>query len=212
MQVWLSNRSRPLFRTDFPAIKNWDTLRITLDRSLCLGTCPDYTVEISGDGTMRYTGRQFVAVFGRHQSHISHDAVISLFREFETVDFFSTLDGYYAGGTDGPTYAVTISFDGHSKKVRDYRGAAGNMPWGITNLEHAIDAAANTQLWVKGTGDVFAALQAEGWDLHAASNENSEMIEAAEKRGDTKLVNKLTRAETNAAVIDQSQFLTPKAQ
>src|SRR5947208_1474873 len=39
-------------------------LRITLERSTCFGTCPDYKLTVTGDGTVVFEGREFVKVKG----------------------------------------------------------------------------------------------------------------------------------------------------
>ena len=185
-------------------------MKIGLVRTFCLGECPDYSVEIDGDGAVRYLGREHVFVPGRHQTHISPVAVQALFRKFQQAAFFSTFDYYFGGGTDNSTYTVTISFGGHSKAVRDYVGRAAHMPPKITDLEHAIDDAANTKLWVKGEGDVFAALAAEHWDFHASDDEHSQALENAGHRGDAILVKKLVAAGMNGAIVDPALYMTPK--
>lgn len=194
VQYWIWTRGRPLFGEEFPTIAHRDTLKITLDRTFCLGRCPDYTIEIRGDGSEQFTGRDYVAVFGKHRSHISALAVGNLIQRFEEIEFFSTLDSY-GGQLDASITTISISFDDHYKSVR-YIGNASNMPQGIIELERDIDAAANARLWVKGQGDVFAALQAENWNFHATSDENAKMTEAAQERGDTELVRRLAHTET----------------
>jgi hypothetical protein len=210
--LWWISLSRPPFGPRFPAIVRWDTLKITLDRTFCYGTCPDYTVEIHGDGTVFYTGDMYVAVPGRHKTHIPVSSVRTLFEKFEAARFFATFDQYLGGGTDGPTYTVTIAFDDQRKVLEDYGGRSrwGHMPPEITELEHAIDAAANVQIWVKGEGDVVTALTAEHWDFDANSDENSKMLKAAKLRGDTALVNKLTENGQDHITPEDRMFMTPK--
>jgi hypothetical protein len=210
VERWRYSLSRPVFAAGFPAIQNWKTLKIKLVRTFCLGECPDYSVEIDGDGTVHYLGREHVFVPGRHQTHISPVAVQALFRKFQQAAFFSTFDHYYGGGSDVPGYIVTISFDGHSKAVRDYVGRAAHMPSEITDLETAIDDAANTKLWVKGDGDVFAALVAEHWDFHVSDDEHSHVLENTGHRRDAVLVKKLVAAGMNGAIVDRALYMTPK--
>lgn len=194
---WWLSLSRPPFGKDFPAITRWDTLKITLKRTFCLGTCPDYTVEVHGDGTVIYTGDMYVAVPGRHKSHVPAASVHALFKKFEAARFFATFDQYLGGPTDIPTYTVTIAFDGHRKVVEDYGGQSrwGHMPPEIGELENAIDDVTNMRLWVDGQGDVAAALEAEHWDFHAASPENDKIIEAARMHDDKALLRKFAGPE-----------------
>jgi hypothetical protein len=133
----------------FPDVKDMKTLRITLTRSMCFGPCPDYTVEVRGDGTVQFTGRRFVRVIGNQSGRISRDAVAELLAQFRRVDFFSLKDSYTARITDHPSYTVSIEFDGRKKSVRDYLGRSVGMPEGVTVLEEAIDRLAATDKWIR---------------------------------------------------------------
>lgn len=194
----LPNGGRPHVKTPTPAIANWRTLNISLERTICYGPCPYYTVEITGDGTVRYTGLDHVAVTGRHRAQISQDDVRALYQAFVKADFFWTFDEYTTPVTDSATYTVTIVYDGHSKKLVDYVGRDIGMPKQITALEDAIDAVAQTEKWVDGNNDTFASLIAEHWDFHAKDDEHLALIETAAKRGDTAFVKKLLAAGLSA--------------
>jgi hypothetical protein len=194
----LPNGGRPRTKTPMPVIANWKTLKISLERTICYGSCPYYKVEIAGDGTVYYTGLDHVAVTGRHRAQVSPDAVGALYQAFLKADFFWTLDTYAASVTDVPTYTVTISYDGHSKKLVDYYGREIGMPKQITALEDGIDAMAQTEKWVKGSGDTFASLIAEHWDFRATDDEHLKLIETAVRRNDTDFVKKLLAAGLSA--------------
>lgn len=124
---------------DFPEIKNWNSLRITLDRTGCFGRCPSYSVHIRGDGTVTYNGGSFVALTGSHRGWIPKETVLEIVNAFQQADYFSLRDRYVAGITDNPTYTTSISFDGRTKEVVDYVGASAGMPDSVTTLEDAID-------------------------------------------------------------------------
>lgn len=194
----LPNGGRPRTKVQTPAIANWETLKISLERTMCYGSCPYYKVEVTGDGIVSYTGLDHVAVTGRHLARISPDAVRSLHQAFVKADFFWTLDTYAAPITDGATYTVTASYDDHSKKLTDYFGREIGMPKQITALEDAIDATAQTEKWVKGNDQTFASLVAEHWDFHATDDEHLALIETASKRGDTAFVKQLLAAGLSA--------------
>lgn len=146
----LPNVGRPQTKVGFPVIRDWNSLKIALQRTVCFGKCPAYTVEISGDGTVRYHGLDFVAITGQHEAHIPADNVRALWDAFVKADFFWTFDEYRAGVTDLPTYRVSISFDDKSKTVVDYDGREIGMPNQVSELENAIDVTANTKKWVEG--------------------------------------------------------------
>lgn len=66
----------------------YEDVTITLERTVCFGACPDYTVTIHGDGTVVYEGRNFVAVEGVQTAHISEEKVQKLVDEFYLIGFF----------------------------------------------------------------------------------------------------------------------------
>ena len=194
----LPNSGRPAKKTPFPAIVDWNTLKIRLERGMCFGTCPAYSVEIRGDGTVTYQGKKFVAISGKHTAYISKQALHQLYDAFVKAEFFSTFDGYAANVTDLPAYRVTLSFDNHSKAVGDYAGQAIGMPEEIGALENAIDTAAGTNRWVLGDEESFASLVAEHWDFHATDDEHLGLIASVAGRGNVDLVRKLLAAGVSA--------------
>src|ERR1700761_4785206 len=156
----LPNGGRPQAKVPFPEIKDWQSLKITLERGPCFGSCPDYRLEIGGDGGLRYEGRHFVAIPGVHTGRIDPGKVRALYDQFRQADFFWLLDNYRASITDFPAFTIAISFDGQSKAVTDYAGTAIGMPAQVRALEATVDAAADTARWVNGNENTLAALKA----------------------------------------------------
>ena len=185
---------RPAQKTPFPDIKDMSSLHIVLQRSVCLGTCPDYSVDIAGDGTVVYTGRRFVAIGGRHVTHIAPQAVAKLVDAFREAEFFWLLDSYTAGIPDLPTHCLSIAFDGHSKSVTDLAGVAVGMPEAVQALEAMVDDAAGTKAWIDVDAHSFERLQAEGWDFHAKSDANRGLLSAAASSGSASFVRQLLAA------------------
>jgi hypothetical protein len=137
----------------FPEIQDWNSLRMTLERTACFGSCPAYTVEISGDGSVVFSPVPVASdwlypVMIQH-SHISHEAVLEMLEAFRKADYFSLEDEYRYAVTDSPTYVTSVSFDGHTKSVLDYVGEEAGMPYSVTELEMAIDRLAGTELWIE---------------------------------------------------------------
>jgi hypothetical protein len=137
-------------RVAFPVLKDQNTLRMTLTRTSCFGSCPDYSVEVRGDGRIIYEGNRCVAVNGHHDGWIPASRVEELFEEFRRADFFSLRSGYFELSTDLPTYVITLKYDRVSKTVTDYGGRRAGMPEAVTHLENAIDEIAQTDAWVRG--------------------------------------------------------------
>lgn len=124
---------------NFPDIHNWNSLRMSLERTRCFGTCPSYSIEVHGDGTVLYDGVAFVAVSGEHRGQTSQQTVLKMLDAFRAADYFSLQNDYRSLITDNPTYTTSIQFDGHSKRVVDYVGRGVGMPPAVTKLEDTID-------------------------------------------------------------------------
>lgn len=167
-------------RAPFPDVKDLTTVKITLIRTSCFGSCPSYKVEIDGSGTVVFQGRDFVLVPGRHTAHVPESSVRALLEAFQRADYFSAKDSYTASVTDIPTYITSLSIDGRSKKVIDYGGEDAGMPNSIQGLEKKIDEVAGTERWLKGDGrDTLALLDSEKWDFRAANADNMTMYSKA---------------------------------
>ena len=68
-----------------------DTI-ITLERTVCFGTCPAYKLTISADGAVVFTGEEYVREKGTVHSKISKDQVKQLISEFTKTQYFSLRD------------------------------------------------------------------------------------------------------------------------
>ena len=135
-----------------PPIKEWSSLRIRLERTMCLGSCPAYSVEISGDGSVVYNGSYCVAEKGERRASISQAEVVELVQKFRDADYFALHDRYAGQITDQPRQITSLRFDGHAKTVEDYVGRSAGMPRVVTALEEAIDKAAGTERWIGDGG------------------------------------------------------------
>jgi hypothetical protein len=127
-------------------------VRITLERSVCFGFCPDYTVTITGDGQVSYEGRRFVNIAGRQTAAIPAADVQRLLARFDAVGFDRLQDEYRAHVTDLPSYIVTLERNGRTKRVLDYGGTGAGMPEAVRALQDEIDRTANTARWVLRDG------------------------------------------------------------
>jgi hypothetical protein len=132
---------------------------ITLDRTVCFGACPSYSLSIGGDGTVTYTGRQFVKLVGTATSQIPLADVQSLVDEMERSDYFHlTVPDTCPQGmaTDNPTATTSLQIAGKSHVVTDYHGAPC-APAVLRTLEDRIDSVAQSAQWVKCDGADYCA-------------------------------------------------------
>ena len=189
----LPHDGRPDAKVEFPQIQDWKSLKISLQRAPCFGSCPAYRVDIHGDGTVVYDGQMYVAIPGIHKAKITDDSVHSLFAAFQKADFFWLLDSYAAPITDNPTKVISISFDGRTKDVKDYVGRAIGMPQVVTELESLIDTTADTKKWVVGNAETIDALKSEGWRFSAPDDQNVKLLEGAAETHNADLVEELLK-------------------
>ncbi len=176
----------------FPQVHDSNSVKMVLSRSGCFGSCPIYSVEIHGDGTVLYVGTGFVAITGSHRASISSDAVSKIIEAFRAADYFSLDDKYIWGATDLPTYTTSISIDGKTKQVVDYAGEKVGMPRVVSELETTIDRLSGVERWTKGNAETVAALANENFDFH--SSQASEMLANVAQMGTAEAVRDLVAA------------------
>lgn len=131
---------------------------VRLERGPCRGFCPEYTVELFDDGTVRFDGRRNVQMSGAQQSRIPAAAVKAL-RESIASSVFATADTAYvyesAGcgryATDIPVNVLTVRLASSHKSVRRDGGCQG-APAALAALEARVDSVANTRQWISKDG------------------------------------------------------------
>jgi ankyrin repeat protein len=185
----LPEEDLPKTHPPFPKVRDWNSVRITLARTGCLGSCPSYSVEIQGNGSVLYTGRGNVVLTGQHRDRISPEAVTELVALFRKTNYLALRDSYQARVTDNPTYTTSLAVDGKTKSVTDYVGEEVGMPHFVKDLEDGIDRIAGTDKWTKGNADTVASLGREGWDFK--SPEAAEVLARASHFGDFDFVRDL---------------------
>ncbi len=132
-----------------PSLRPGSHVVITLARSRCYGTCPDYRVSLSTDKGIVFVGNAFVAAKEEQTDRIDPQAVRDLAKRFLAADFYSMDSSYHAMVTDNPFYELSISIDGRTKKISDYVGPQVGMPAIIRDLEDEVDTVARTERWIK---------------------------------------------------------------
>ena len=172
----------------FPEIKDWTTLRITLQRTQCYGPCPAYSVEVKGTGEVTFVGNTNVLITRQHHAQLPKPSIEALLAAFRQADYFSLKDNYSMMVTDSPTYKTSIEFDGQKKSVRDHVGLRVGMPEAVTNLEDSVDRIVGTQKWIKGNAETAPSLAAEKWNFKADTDENRALFARAIDQGPADLV------------------------
>jgi acetamidase/formamidase len=130
---------------------------ITLERTVCFGTCPDYKLTIKSDGSVTFEGKRFTKTSGIAKGKISIADYRALVSEFEKINYFSLPDKFIPGTkecpqviTDMPSANTSIRLNGKAKAVDHYYGCGeqGALTK-LTALEDKIDKVAGTQKWIK---------------------------------------------------------------
>ena len=157
----------PARHTAAPHLRPDSKVTITLNRSVCMKTCPAYTVSIDTDG-ITFFGKSGVVAEGRHQARISAGEVRGLAKRFIDADFYSMNDLYGGLFQESHTYMLSISIGGTKKVVQDSMGALAGMPTAITELEDDVDDVAHTKRWIEGSDGLVPSLRAEHYNFHTA--------------------------------------------
>ena len=127
---------------------------VTLERTPCFGTCPVYTVAMSRNGVVTFTGKHHVAQTGPVTGTIPGERVDSLLAELEAAGYFEFADSYVMDSpacgmyaTDSPTVITSATRNGETKTIRHDRGCSAAPPE-LSKLEQRIDEVAGTARWV----------------------------------------------------------------
>lgn len=144
---------------------------VTMERTACMGRCPEYTVTISDDGAVTWKGDANVAVIGERTSTIDPAKVQALVDAFVAARFMELDDSGQlprgpschpvAGGgeecegigvtvcTDTPHAHLTFVHDGKTHATDDAHCGGETA---LMKLEELVDATAGTAAW-RGGGD-----------------------------------------------------------
>jgi hypothetical protein len=135
-----------------------DDLEITLQRTVCFGSCPDYTISIDAHRKVMFTGREFTKRNGTAIGRISKAALVTVITKFDQIDLDSFADDYSDGGvcetyaTDMPSEIISLRRNGRIKTVNHYFGCWGKEAKKklepLVNLGKMIDRLTNSKRWV----------------------------------------------------------------
>ena len=120
---------------------------VELHRGACYGSCPDYTVRISADGSAAWMGKGSVRTPGKASGQVAAQKAKALIEQFRSVEFWSLCAGYAQGMTDLSTYETVVGIGGQVKTVSDY---ADSSPAFLRKLDLQIDELAGTHRWRHG--------------------------------------------------------------
>lgn len=170
-------------------------IEITLTRTACFGTCPQYTVVLKGDGSVTYNGQRFVRVAGARTWAIDPAAVRALANEMVKDGFFDLQESYSSPMTDSPTVYTALRLDRRFKQIRDY--IAG--PAMLKQIERRIDAVSGAKAYVWIDGAAIRAKAKGGW--RATDSEAAGWLWQAASAGDSDVLGALLAAGADASTV-----------
>jgi hypothetical protein len=118
---------------------------ITIEKTTCFGTCPAYLFKAYPDGSVTYTGKDYVKLVGEYTASISKEELANIKTLFDEADYFSFANVYSANITDLPTTYLYYDNGKHNKKITDYHGA----PEALKKLEQELEVLINAINWQK---------------------------------------------------------------
>ncbi len=125
------------------------TLVMTMSRSTCFGTCPDYTVRLYEDGTLEYEGRRFVKMKGSRKKTLD-SATVQRVQQALVDSGIQQLEADCCScqeSTDNPTVVITMITDTQRKTVDHYHGCTKAPAW-LGKLEDRLDSLLGTDEFV----------------------------------------------------------------
>lgn len=158
-EAWFVSSRRPLVQND---VALDDSTVLSLERTMCFGWCPDYTLRLHGSGRVEYVGRHFVCDFGERESAADTQEVRRLVEAMLTAGFIGLAWNPGALMTDHETVVTTLHHDGRTFRVSHYHGDPGAPRW-LSFMEEEIDRVAGSARWLPITG--------EDWRLYCKSAE-----------------------------------------
>lgn len=167
---------------------------VTLERTMCFGSCPAYTVTIHGDGTTTFTPLKNFAHRGDGPmpslpltGKLTPNQLAMLFSEVKKIRFFSLQTHYGKDGgskmnsrcpdysTDSPSAFIRIVAEGKRKTVKHYHGCQGTKILSdLVKFEAQIDKIAGAKHWTSqfgwNVGSVFDLILSNTELVESGSN------------------------------------------
>jgi len=107
---------------------------------------PNYSLTISDDGKVIYTGVKNVRTVGTKTYQLPKERIQQLIDELQRVYFFTLKDYHDNGKGDDGLVTVSISLDDKSKQVTHPVGS--KVPRGLAELETRIDEISESKKWI----------------------------------------------------------------
>jgi hypothetical protein len=121
---------------------------IGISHGACMGSCPNYSVALSANGDVVYTGFANVAVLGTVKYKISADVAYQLGSMMEEEGFFNLADQYIVI-PDGQRFETSLVWKEKIKSVVDY---GVYVPPNLVLMREKVEKACGIERLIKGNG------------------------------------------------------------
>lgn len=90
---------------------------LTLQRTPCYGTCPQYTLYMEKNGMVKFAGKRFTEKIGQWELKSDADSIGLLFQKMEMVDWGAFDSIYPSPYSDLPSIVIKINARNFSKSI-----------------------------------------------------------------------------------------------
>jgi hypothetical protein len=104
-----------------------DNLLFSIETTSCYGKCPELEIVIRGNGNAFYIGKKNVDKIGKFEFQLTKEEIAELLDAFNNAKFWEMQDEYSAKVTDLPTIFISCTYNGKSKRIKDYYGAPNSL-------------------------------------------------------------------------------------
>jgi uncharacterized protein DUF6438 len=126
---------------------------ISLERTLCFGGCPVYTISVSPSGQVTYEGKANVRELGTATAEVPKLRVDALLIELERAGYFGFASRYALSEpacgryvTDLPSVITSATLGERTKRIEHDYGC-GRAPAALAVLENRIDEVLGSGQW-----------------------------------------------------------------
>lgn len=120
-----------------------NTASIFFSRTACYGTCPIYTMTITGDGVATFEGERFTDKIGIFTKQLTEIETKTLFEDLSAYSWSEFKDEYPASVSDLPSILYHFSNSNIDKKVI----VSGEHPPALDVLENRLSTIAESDGW-----------------------------------------------------------------
>ena len=115
-----------------------------MERTVCAGTCPVYTVTFKKDGEALYEGKDYVKKIGPYHGTIEEVEFNRLAELIEKLNFRELEDNYSIPIEDHANVIISVNYGDNVKGVDNYADAGPIEVWAI---EKVIDSLIEDIYW-----------------------------------------------------------------